>query len=71
MKTLFKSFDCIYLFMFLVFFYNIFFGYDFNFPLGYDEIVTVHPVGTILKNQPIEDWFDIIFSRFLLLFHLL
>ncbi len=45
--------------------YNLFFRYNYSIPYGYDEVITIYPVGNELIKYSLNDWGGIIFSRFL------
>lgn len=45
--------------------YNLLFRYNYSIPYGYDEIITIYPVGNELIKYSLNDWGGIIFSRFL------
>ena len=45
--------------------YNLFFRYNYSIPYGFDEIITIWPVGQELIKSNLIDWPNILFSRFL------
>jgi hypothetical protein len=45
--------------------YNLFFRYNYSIPYGFDEIITIWPVGQELIKSKLIDWPNILFSRFL------
>jgi hypothetical protein len=46
-------------------FYNLFYGYNSFIPYGFDEVITIWPIGIQLDRANFFDWFDLLFSRFL------
>ena len=45
--------------------YNLFFRYNYLIPYGWDEIITIWPVGNELLKANLVNWPNILFSRFL------
>ena len=65
LKTSKPAYKILYTILFCNLLYTIFFRYNFKMPYGFDEIITIFPIGQELRFSNINQWNKLLFYNFL------